>query len=314
MTAATTGAETGGHGAVVAIDAGQTGMKIRLTREGAAPLEEVLPGIRTHEPLLPQLADAARAVSRAHDVRVDVLSAGVSGLTEAEADAGALRAALGEPVRVLLAHDSVTSYLGALGDRTGAVVAAGTGVVTLGVGRHRVARVDGWGNIVGDAGSGYWLGREAFDAVMRAYDGRGPQTALTAIVREQWPHLDSAYIALQADEDRVAQVASLARRVADLAETDAVAAAICRRGAAELALSVSTAIERVSEPGDDAADVSAIGGVFRSPFLRAEFERALAQRQPGVVVRAAQGEGIDGAAGLARLADGHALLGYVSVA
>ncbi len=47
----------------------------------------------------------------------------------------------------------------------------------------RVARVDGWGNIMGDAGSGYWIGREALDAVMRAYDGRGPQTALTDVVR-----------------------------------------------------------------------------------------------------------------------------------
>ncbi|WP_243231048.1 N-acetylglucosamine kinase [Microbacterium sp. CIAB417] len=302
--------------AVVAIDAGQTGMKVRLDRPGSAPIDEVFPGIRTHEPLLPQLAAVARTVAREHDVRVDVLAAGVSGLTDAEADAAALRTVLEDqhPSRVLLAHDSVTSYLGALGDHTGAVVAAGTGVVTLGVGRQRVARVDGWGNIMGDAGSGYWLGREALDAVMRAHDGRGAQTALTAAVRSIWPDLESAYIALQVADDRVAQIAALAKSVAALAESDFVAADICHRGAGELALSVSTAIERVREADDDRPAVCAIGGVFRAPIIRTAFEHALHTRQPDAVLQPARGQGVDGTAELARLHEGHALLGYVSVA
>ncbi|GAE70420.1 hypothetical protein JCM18909_3738 [Cutibacterium acnes JCM 18909] len=64
--------------------------------------------------------------------------------------------------RVLLAHDSITSYLGALGDQLGVVTASGTGVITLAVGRHNVARVDGWGYIIGDAGSAFWLGRHGW--------------------------------------------------------------------------------------------------------------------------------------------------------
>jgi N-acetylglucosamine kinase-like BadF-type ATPase len=38
------------------------------------------------------------------------------------------------------------------------------------------ARAGGWGHMVGDEGSGYWIGREAVAAVMRASDGRGPAT------------------------------------------------------------------------------------------------------------------------------------------
>ena len=34
--------------------------------------------------------------------------------------------------------------------------------------------------MIGDEGSGYWIGREALAAVMRARDGRGPETQLTA--------------------------------------------------------------------------------------------------------------------------------------
>ncbi|MEI3865874.1 BadF/BadG/BcrA/BcrD ATPase family protein [Microbacterium sp. CCNWLW134] len=302
--------------AVVAIDAGQTGMKVRVAPHGSAPVDQVFPGIRTHEPLLPQLASVAIAAARHHRVQIDVLAAGVSGLTEAESDAASLRAAVAaeSPDRVLLAHDSVTSYLGALGDRPGAVVAAGTGVVTLAVGRHRVARVDGWGNIMGDAGSGYWIGREALEAVMRAYDGRGRLTALSTLVAERWPEVESAYIELQGADDRVAQIAALARGVAELAADDAVAADICRRAAAELALSVATALDRVADDPGAEAQVAAIGGVFRAEVIREGFARELALRHPRAVVRRAQGAGVDGTAELARLGPGHPLLSHVSVA
>ncbi|CDJ99793.1 ATPase domain-containing protein [Microbacterium sp. C448] len=302
---------------VLAIDAGQTAIKVRVERADVAPTERLFPGIRTHEPLLPQLADIARRVAAEQDLAVDVVAAGVSGLTRIESDAANLRSLLDLPVdvrRVILAHDSVTSFLGALGDGTGAVVAAGTGVVTLGVGRSRVARVDGWGNIMGDAGSGYWIGREALDAVMRAHDGRGERTALTDLVKQRWPDIESAYIELQATDDRVALVASLAHRVTELASEDGVAAQICLRAARELSVSATAALRRVAEPGDDTATVCAIGGVFRSSLIRERFTELLQEAVPGVRMQTSRGGGIDGATALAHLGSGHALLSYVSIA
>ncbi|MFC5800596.1 N-acetylglucosamine kinase [Streptomyces formicae] len=61
----------------------------------------------------------------------------------------------------------------------GLVVIAGTGAVAARVaGRRAVRTADGDGWLLGDAGSGFWLGREALTAVLRAFDGRGPGTAL----------------------------------------------------------------------------------------------------------------------------------------
>ena len=40
-------------------------------------------------------------------------------------------------------------------------------------------------------------------AVMRAHDGRGAPTALTEVVRAEFPDLESAYIELQSDPARV---------------------------------------------------------------------------------------------------------------
>lgn len=65
----------------------------------------------------------------------------------------------------------------------GIVVVAGTGAVTGEITAGKLTRyVDGDGWLVGDDGSGFWLGREAVRAVLAAVGGRGPATALTEAV------------------------------------------------------------------------------------------------------------------------------------
>jgi len=217
-----------------------------------------------------------------------------------------------------VAHDSITSFLGALGDGRGAVVASGTGVVTLAVGRAEVARVDGWGYLLGDAGSGYWIGRAAFDAVLRANDGRGPATALTDVVRAEFPVLEDAYIELQADPGRVQRIAALARPVAEAAAAgDAVAITISEAAADELAHSVVSGLRRVGEaPYDGAAtdaagsaapQVRATGGVLGSPVLADAFVRAMHRRIPAADVRAGSAHPLEGAALLPFVAENSAL-------
>jgi len=295
---------------LLAVDAGQTGIKLRLERPGAEPVERVLSGVRTDQPLLPQLADAARHV--AGSVRIDVVALGVSGLTSVEHDAGELRSLLPWDARVLLAHDSVTSYLGTLGELPGVVVASGTGSIILAVGPAGVARVDGWGYLMGDAGSGFWVGRQALEAVMRAHDGRGPATSLTPVVRGRWPELEDAYVQLQSDPAKVSVIASFAQAVAEHAATDAVAARICREAGEELALSALTALRRVG--AEEAPYVSAIGGVLRGEHVRAAFEEAVLAVHPAARFEAPHGSGLDGAAALARLAPTHPLHALVAAA
>ena len=45
--------------------------------------------------------------------------------------------------------------------------------------RNEAARAGGWGYVLGDEGSGYWIGRAALRAVLREADRRGPATLLT---------------------------------------------------------------------------------------------------------------------------------------
>nr|WP_295795726.1 BadF/BadG/BcrA/BcrD ATPase family protein [uncultured Microbacterium sp.] len=197
--------------------------------------------------MLPQIGLAARQIADEFDLDIRHLAAGVSGLTDGETTPAAVAALVRSAgaAHAVVAHDATTSYLGARGTAHGAVVAAGTGVVTLGVGPGGAARVDGWGYLMGDAGSGFWLGREALVAAMRDHDGRGTATALTDAVRGRWPDLEQAYIDLQADPARVSIVASFAAEVAQAgADGDAVALDILRRAGDLLAESALTALQK----------------------------------------------------------------------
>ncbi|SDL54612.1 N-acetylglucosamine kinase [Arthrobacter sp. ok362] len=89
--------------------------------------------------------------------------AGAGGI-DTDDDAAALAALIAPHVpgaRITVVHDS-RLLLAAGGASTGVAVIAGTGSAAWGRnGRGEEARAGGWGYLLGDEGSGYWLGREA---------------------------------------------------------------------------------------------------------------------------------------------------------
>ena len=66
---------------------------------------------------------------------------------------------------------------------SGCVLVAGTGSVAARITAGRLDLVsDGAGWLLGDTGSGYWIGHRVARAVVASLDGRGPGTALTALL------------------------------------------------------------------------------------------------------------------------------------
>ena len=93
------------------------------------------------------------------------------------------RCFLGAAVEVV--PDYVIAHAGALNGASGVLVVAGTGSIAYGEnagGEHH--RTGGYGYLIDDVGSGYGVGRSALAAVLRAADGTGEPTALTARVLE----------------------------------------------------------------------------------------------------------------------------------
>jgi len=68
----------------------------------------------------------------------------------------------------------------------GAVLIAGTGSVCRARDENgNSARAGGFGHLIDDGGSGYAIGRDILKAVVRAQDGRGPQSCLSELVFRQ---------------------------------------------------------------------------------------------------------------------------------
>jgi N-acetylglucosamine kinase-like BadF-type ATPase len=297
----------------LALDGGQSGVRARLRLPGGEPLTVDADPVFTHRPVLPQIADRARhalEVLGASPDRLEI-AVGMTGLTPSANNPEALLADLADvgAVRAIVAHDSVSGYLAANGDQPGVVLAIGTGIVGLAVTDHGAARVDGWGALIGDAGSGYWVGRAGLDAAMRAYDGRGAATVLEDAAVQAFGPLEELYMVLQGDERRVSRMAAFCRTVVEAgAAGDRVSADIVDRAAAELALSATAAVERAGgRPGDELR-VSAVGNLpTKAPFFRAALTKAFASRGLGSELAPPLGAPIDGVEQLLALAPGHPL-------
>ncbi|MFT4295588.1 MAG: BadF/BadG/BcrA/BcrD ATPase family protein [Micropruina sp.] len=288
----------------LAIDCGQTGIAWSIQGAGAGFVGGSAAGIDVGRPVEPQLAERVRAILDETGLRPGSLSCGAAALHRP--DAAVLLAELaGTPIgRVALAHDSVTGYLGALGDVPGVMVSCGTGVITLAVGHNDVARVDGWGWIMGDAGSAYWIGRNALEAAMRGYDGRRQSTLLTELIATDFDDLELAHLELQADPNRVARVASYVATVDRAAATDPVARNILDKAAAHLTEAVVTAAHRVGLGRHEPPTVCALGPTFESPRVREKFVAYLTMSWPSFSLRKPAGDALAGAERLAELREG----------
>ncbi len=169
--------------------------------------------------------------------------------------------------RIVPSADYEIALVGALGRRRGLLVLAGTGALAYGVNAAgESALAGGCGYLLGDEGSGYWLGQEGLRAVLRADDGRGPATALRALLLPalglQGPR-DLIPWLYHASPPRAAEVAALAPHVLEAArQGDPCAADIVSRGAQELALAAHAVTRRL---GMWAPPVALAGGLLRQP-------------------------------------------------
>ena len=91
--------------------------------------------------------------------------------------------AAGVTARVAFEADILSAWVSGTASGDGTVLVVGTGAVAGVVSNGNLVRiVDGGGWLLGDAGSGFWIGREVVRAVAEHLDGRGPATDLTEAV------------------------------------------------------------------------------------------------------------------------------------
>ena len=263
---------------VIGIDAGGTkteailadghGEVIARARRGGANL--AAHGELAVEKTLHEVIE--EALGQEH-LRPDVICLGIAGVDRPEDNAiiqGIMRR-IGARARILVTNDALIALVAGAGAGVGVVVIAGTGSIAYGRNaENEAARAGGWGYILADEGSAFWIGRQALRAVVRAADGRGPATSLTPLVldffgvgrpeqlvREVYRH----YL-------KPSDIARCARLVEDAREAgDEVAGNIASVAADELAAAARSVVRQLGLSGG--FPVVMAGGAFHAvPWLQ----------------------------------------------
>ena len=247
------------------------------------------------------------------DVVPAAICLGIAGVDRAE-DAAVVRAIMrriGYKAKCLVVNDALVALEAGAPQQPGVVVIAGTGSIAYGRNaRNQAARSGGWGYVLGDEGSGYWIGRAALRAVLRESDRRGPATDLTPLLLRYYGVGRAQDLIHQVYHGtlRPAAIAALAQCVMTaFSSGDAVAIGILRAAADELESSALSVARRLDLIGSEYPFVLS-GGIFRAvPWLQEELARRLPLASPRSRTTLL---GVEPATGAVRLALAEALGGY----
>jgi N-acetylglucosamine kinase-like BadF-type ATPase len=209
----------------------------------------------------------------------------------------------------IVVNDVVGAWAAATGAQPGIGAISGTGSNVFGVGPDaRAWRVGGWGHLLGDEGSGYWLGAESIRAALHDRDGSGPQTALGDAVVEFFgaPSVEAVASLVYSKPLSKSEIAAFTVETCRLAEQgDAVARELYRRGAELLAGQVAVVARETGLAQADAFPLGLIGSVFKAGELFAEpLAAAVRESAPGAQVAVVEMAPVGGSLHLALRACG----------
>jgi N-acetylglucosamine kinase-like BadF-type ATPase len=279
------GIDAGGTKTVCLL-ADDTGQVIAEARGAGANLQTV--GELGVEKVLHTVMEEAMAEHPVSPVAICLGMAGVDRPEERRVVQSIMRR-IGYKSRALIVNDALIALVAGVGDQPGVVLVAGTGSIAYGRNAaNQAARAGGWGHVVGDEGSGYWIGREALRAALRDADGRGPATTLTAqLVAHFGVSQPSGLVRVIYDRNlqprAVATVAVCVQEAADAG--DVVARGILEDAATELVIAARSVITRLGL-ASDAFPCLLAGGMYRAvPFLAAALSRRVPEGAPLADVR-----------------------------
>jgi N-acetylmuramic acid 6-phosphate etherase len=200
--------------------------------------------------------------------------------------------------RIAVGSDRDSAFATAFGQEDGIVIIAGTGAAVHGrVGAH-TEKAGGWGQLLGDRGSGYHLTMQALRQVLTHYDLTGEvsrlaQTVLRKLALNELR--DLVDWVMQADKKSVARLAPAVFEAA--ANGDAATQRIIEEGAQTLTEFTVAVAQRLGAP---ALPVKLFGGLFvHHPEYAELFRKRLARAMPQAKVTVCADSGALGAAWLA---------------
>jgi glucosamine kinase len=234
------------------------------------PSNEDAVGARAAVHALLEVAD--EALERA-GITQDGLATAVVAVAGTDTDAVVRQVRAARSDDWIVVNDVVAAWAAATGAQPGIGAISGTGSNVFGVGPDgRAWRAGGWGHLLGDEGSGYWLGIQSIRAALSDRDASGPETALSEAAVEFFgaPSVEALAARVYSKPLTKGEIAAFATETAKLADRgDAVARGLYVRAARELGGQIAAVIRQTglgtsSAGAGGAFPVGLIGSAFRA--------------------------------------------------
>ena len=201
---------------------------------------------------------------------------------------------------IIVVNDSLLVLEAALGGKQGIVIISGTGSIAYGKDeKGNTIRCGGWGHILDDVGSAYWIAKEAFRCSMRYYDGRGEKTLLEEKLKSAMNITDmSECIQKVYNEFNKSDLAAFPVYVDECAVLkDNVSLDIIKRAANELYLLTDTVLKKLKI---NTKEIFVSGGtIMNSNVLFGNFCDIIEKKIPAVEVKKINKKPVMGAVDLA---------------
>ncbi len=247
---------------------------------GASNVDDV--GIAVATANISEAVNIARAAAKLEVFPFAAAFLGLAGVVS-EQDRAFVRGiaeslALARAEDILIDHDCRIALAGGLSGRAGIVLIAGTGSSCYGRNEHgQTWRAGGWGSLISDEGSGYWLGREGLVATVRALDGRDAPTAITAPMLERLEviHPDDLLHRIYIKGLSRTEIAALAPVVLEAARaSDKTALKLIKQGSKLLAECVKAVTQKLNLESE--GELVLVGGIFQAAeIILAPFRQSL---------------------------------------
>ncbi len=184
-----------------------------------------------------------------------------------------------QPDKIVICSDSAIALAGATSNNTGIVTIAGTGSMVFGRNQQgETKRAGGWGAMLGDDGSAYYLAIQGIRAALRSADGIIGETILKEKFREHLnlDKLQDIIPLLYRSNWGVKEIAALATIVdGAAAEGDTVSCGIIEAGVEELVLTTKVVIDALFKQ-DEEFELATVGGVWQgSELMRQSFAKSI---------------------------------------
>lgn len=267
------------------VDGGGTATRVAIADEHGRVLGQGTAGTSNHDDVPPAevaenleraLQEALTVASLATDQRVDSAFLGLAGVVS-ERDRRRIRSIVASTrlaacPQVEIDHDIRIALAGGLAGRPGVVLVSGTGSSCYGrTADARSWQSGGWGQLLADEGSGYWLGVRGLQAAMRMLDGRMPRSSLAEALLEELEVASGAEVMHRVYVDGMSRssLAALAPVVLTHAqEGDVACLALVSEGAEELVRCIEAVAHELELAGTP-FEVTFTGSILESaPLMR----------------------------------------------